>query len=150
MNKSGFKKLKPLILLVLGAILVSFWLYDGCNSENGGVVEIDASGSIRQAAERHLKESDAEIRRFVEHAHRTVTVREKTPLEIVAFRTVTSDGSDKVHPDLSNLKHVEIEVRAVWDGWFQKGSETIVAYQLHPEKGGKLRATEFQDLRTEP
>lgn len=150
MNKSGFKKLKPLILLVLGAILVSFWLYDGCNSENGGVVEIDASGSIRQAAERHLKESDAEIRRFVEHAHRTVTVRKDTPLEMVAFRAVTSDGSDKVRPDLSNLKQVEIEVRAVWDGWFHKGGETIVAYRLHPEKGGKLRATAFQELRTKP
>ena len=150
MDKSKLKKMKPIILLILVMILVCFGVYAACDPERTGGREVNVEGDIRLAVERHLKESAADIRDFVEHAHRTVTVRKKAPLELVKCRTVTSDGSDRVHPDLSNLKHVEIEVRAVWDGWFHKGGETIVAYQLLPEPDCKLRTTPFQDLRTTP
>ena len=150
MDKTWFKKFKPLILTALVIILLGFWVYAACNPESVGGGEVNATGDIRQAAEQYIKDSDAKIRRFVELSHRTVTVRKSTPLELVKFRPVTSDGSDKVPKSLSNLKYVEIEVRAVWDGWFHKGGETIVAYQLVPEKDGKLHATAFQDLRTTP
>jgi len=147
MGKSGFGKYKPFVLLALGMILVGFWVYAACNPESAGSGEVDVAGGIRKATERHLKISDTRIRRFVERAHRTVTVKK---LELVKCRPVMIDGSDELKPDLSNLKQVEIEIRAVWDGWFHKDGETIVAYQLHPERGGKLRATAFQELRTVP
>ena len=147
MNQSAFKRIKPFILLAMGLILVGFWLYAACNPGEISGGDVDADGGIRTAAERFLKESDAELRRFVKRAHRTVTVKQ---LELVKCQPVTVDGTGELKSDLSNLKHVEIEVRAVWDGWFHKNGETIVAYQLHPEERGRLRATAFHELRTAP
>jgi len=146
MGKSGFGKIRPFLLAAMALILVGFWILAAFGRPRGDAdaAKVDVAGNLRSTAERHIKDSDKSLREFVQYAHRTVTVKR---LEPVRIQPVTTDGGD-LKPDLSNLKYVEIEVRAVWDGWLHKSGETVVAYRLAHRGNGQLTPSAFKVLRT--
>ena len=104
-----------------------------------------AAAGIGAEVSKRLNVSDSGAGRFVEEAHRTVTVRS---LSLTRCEVLTSDGSGELRNDLSNLKRVDIEITALWDGWFHKRGRTVVGYSLIRDKGGAVRATPMKILST--
>lgn len=139
------RKVKSLILTLVGILLAGFWLYA---LWGGGTILAKTpqklGGDIHAVIQEGLSAEDNAVRRFVEYAHRTVKVRS---LEIVRCEVTTADGAGAVNADLSNIKAVEVVIRAVWDGWFARGGETEVLYTLVP-RDGILHPTPFRIIRT--
>ena len=139
------RKIRVLILTLLGILLAGFWLYA---LFAGGAPQAKSpqnlSGDIRAMVQGGLAAGDNEVRRFVEYAHRTVTVKS---LEIVKCEVVTIDGDERINADLSDVREVEVVIRAVWDGWFAKNGSTEVRYTLIP-KDGKLHQTPLRIVGT--
>ena len=139
------RKIRSLILTLMGALLACFWLYALLG---GGTAPVKTprklGGDLRAMIQTELATGDNEVRRFVEYAHRTVKVKS---LEIVKCEAATSDAAETVNADLSNIKEVVVVIRAGWDGWFAKGGETVVRYTLVP-KDGKLHPTPFKVTKT--
>ncbi len=135
------RKIRTLILVLVGAILAFFWIY--ALIWGGGIpaqTTANFGGDIRADIQTKIAAADNEISKFVEYAHRTVKVKS---LKIVKCEATTTDGGKTVNPDLSNLKEVEVVIHTVWDGWFDKNGESEVHYTLVAENG-KLRPTPFR------
>lgn len=130
------RKIRSLILTLMAVLLAGFWLY----ALFGGGMEpektaLELGGDVRAQIQEILASEDNAVGKFVEYAHRTVKVKS---LEIVKCEVTTTDGGKTVNPDLSNLKEIEVVIRAVWDGWFAKNGETEVHYTLVPADGKLL------------
>ena len=139
------RKIRSLILTLMGVLLAGFWLYAVFG---GGTAPVKTprklGGDIRAAIQKGLSAGDNEVRAFVEYAHRTVKVK---TLELVKCEVTTTDGDEVVNADLSDVREIEIVIRAVWDGWVAKNGETEVRYTLVP-KGGILHPTPFKVTKT--
>ena len=139
------RKIRSLILMLMGVLLAGFWLYA---IFGGGTAPVKTprklGGDIRAAIQKGLYAKDNEVRGFVEYAHRTVKVKS---LELVKCEVTTTDGAEAVNADLSNIKRVEVVIRAIWDGWLAKDGVTEVRYMYIP-KNGKLHPTPFKVART--
>ena len=139
------RKIRSLILTLMGVLLAGFWLYA---IFGGGAAPVKTprklGGDIRAMIREGLSAENNEVRGFVEFAHRTVKVKS---LELVKCEVTTTDGAETVNADLSNIKKIEVAIRAVWDGWFAKGGETEVSYTLVP-KDGILHPTPFKVTKT--
>ena len=134
-------KIRSLILTVMGILLAGFWLY----AVFGGGMEpaktaLELGGDVRAQIQAELAAEDNAVRKFVEYAHRTVTVKS---LELLKCEVTTIDGTDAVNADLSNIRKIEVVILAVWDGWFAKNGRSEVHYSLIPQDG-KLHPTPFR------
>lgn len=139
------RKIRSLILTLMGVLLAGFWLYA---LWDGGTVPVKTpqtlGGDIRAMIQSGLAAENNEVRKFVEYAHRTVTVKS---LELVKCEVTTTDGAEAVNADLSNIREVEVVIRAVWDGWFARNGKSEVRYTLVP-RDGKLHPTPFRIAET--
>ena len=139
------RKMRSLILTLVGILLAGFWIYA---FSGGGAIPAKTPrklvGDVRAVIQEGLAAEDNAVRRFVEYAHRTVKVKS---LEIVKCEVATADGAEVVNADLSNIEKIEVVIRAVWDGWFARNGETEVHYTLVPE-GGQLHPTPLKVIRT--
>ena len=130
---------------ILLAVLVGILVYAGCFAEPGtGESYIKAAENFRERLEKKVAEPGNRVSRFVDYAHRTVTVKK---VEVVKCLAVTTDGSDTIADGFGNLVRFEVEYRVTWDGWLQKNGETVVGCSYEPKKG-KLKSTPLKVLRT--
>jgi hypothetical protein len=139
------KRIKPWLIAGMGAVLIGFWVYAAFSPPPGSTVSyLDAAGNLREQLKKEAAKPGNRISRFVDHAHRTVTVKE---VSVEKCQAVTNDGSDAIAAGFGNLVRFEVEYRVTWNGWFHKDGETIVGCSFEPQQGD-LRSTPLKVLRT--
>ena len=146
MNPETKKRIKPWLIAGMATVLVGFWVYAAFSPTPGSTVSyLDAAGNLRERLQKEAAVLDGPIARFVDHAHRTVTVKE---VSVVKCQAVTNDGSDTIAEKFGNLVRFEVEYRVTWSGWLHKDGETVVGCSFIPE-GNKLQGTPLKVLRTD-
>ena len=81
----------------------------------------DCRDEAIQSVNRELSEPNSKIKKWVENAHKTVTV---TSTEIVRCDVKTFDGTENAGKDDSNIDTITMLIRFRWDGIFDKGGYT--------------------------
>ena len=111
-------------LIVAGIAIAVFLCFSACG--DGGVV--DRSISIEQYKQnvindfnQKLTKSDDNLRRRVENAHGTVTVKKAY---VSTCDVVMRDSSMKVKKNESNVAQVSLVITFCWDGVFHKNGYT--------------------------
>lgn len=93
--------------------------------------------------DKELSSRDNDIRKRIEAAHATVTVKDA----YVSFcRMTTRDGSDNAGRNGSNISNVNFTIHTVWDGIFHKNGYTDlqIVLDVHGDKAD-VRTSEIVD-----
>lgn len=80
---------------------------------------------VMEEVNKELAEPSSKLRKYIEDAHLTVTVKS---VEIIRCDVTTLDGSDSVGKDESNIDKVSMLLRFKWDGIFQRNGVTDFRY----------------------
>ena len=133
-------------LIVVGIVIVTFICFSAC--DDGGI--IDQSITIEQYKQnvindfnQKLTKSDDNLRRRVENAHGTVTVKKAY---VSTCDVVMRDSSMKVKKNESNVAEVSLVITFCWDGVFHKNGYTKLRLVL--DNAGKewvLRSAKIID-----
>ena len=137
------RRLKRWIPLISILVLAGFCIYAALFPRETNSRR--AAAKIKADIQKLVQLPGNEVKRFVEEAHRTVTVRSVT---VTKCAVLTSDGSPELKDDLSNLKRVDLEITAHWDGWLHRGGETVVTYSMLPDEQDGTRSTPLKILST--
>ena len=99
-----------------------------------------AESGINQA----LSSSNHDLRRYVEDAHKTVTVHSAY---VSDFRVITKDGSTNAGAEGNNIRRVELEITTRWDGMIHKNGYTVIGIEID-NISGEWKATQTGIIRT--
>lgn len=117
--------MRGLIIIVL-AISAVIWGYRSCGPL--GSYESRVTDNFN----RELRNPGNPIRRFVERAHLTTTVRSA---KVEKCNAETIDGSWDPGEKLENLASVKLLIRTRWDGIFHKNGYSVCELFYRFEKG---------------
>ena len=95
---------------------------------------------FREAAEQEINKSlstkEHDLRKFVENAHKTVTVH---TAYVSDLQITTKDGSNTAGVEGKNIRRIHLEITTRWDGMIHKNGYTVVGIDLENINGeGKV------------
>lgn len=126
---------------IIGIGIKAFIWDEGPSEGNGGSPIIvkkertvdDYKAEIIQSVNEDLAKADSKLKKRIEDAHLTVTVKSTC---IVRCDVTTFDGSDKAGKDDDNIDKVSVLVRFNWEGQFLGSGYTdlLIAYDVHNDR----------------
>ena len=118
--------------LIIGGIILAIFLciYFFSESEYSTIPELREAfiSDVNEA----LMDPNNEIRKRIESAHKTVTVK-KAYISSCTIRTI--DGSNNTGKNYSNIAEVDFTVHTAWDGVFHKNGYTDLQIVLDCHNG---------------
>ena len=104
---------------------------------------------FREAAEQEINKalstSDHDLRRYVENAHKTVTVH---TAYVSDMQITTKDGSNNAGAEGNNIRRIHLEITTRWDGMIHKNGHTVVGIDIE-SINGEAKVTSAGIIRTD-
>ena len=123
-----------IIATLTAIILLIFVIAGGCSM---------TVAEFREKAEQEINEalssSSHDLRKYVENAHKTVTVH---TAYVSALQITTKDGSNNAGVEGKNIRRIHLEITTRWDGMIHKNGYTVVGIDVENINGeGKVTNT---------
>ena len=136
------KKLMICIFGVVSVVLVCILLFSGCGNEK---TVAEYGEELEWRINNELASSRNDLRRRVENAHVTVTVRSAYVSDL---RITTKDGSNTAGADGKNIRRIYLEITTRWDGFIHKNGCTVLGME-YENVNGKMKPTDVRIIRTD-
>ena len=110
---------------LLGIIISVLIIWGGCKLfSNSGETVAEYSQRIEKELNVELADPGHQVRKYIEAAHGTVTVKSAN---VSAISVRTKDDSDNAGKNGSNVREVKVTIITYWDGIFHKNGYTEFA-----------------------
>lgn len=109
-------KAKSIIAVVVILAVLLYW-----HQRNQGESVQSFQQRVIAECNQELLNPDNPIRKRIEDAHMTVTVKSAS---VTSCNVQTVDGSDHAGLNDRNISEIDVVITLVWDGWIQKDGYT--------------------------
>jgi len=108
----------------------------GALQESAGETVAEFREAAEQEINKALSDSSHNLRRYVENAHKTVTVHTAFVSDL---RIITKDGSTNAGVEGNNIRRINLEITTRWDGIIHKNGYTVIGIEIENINGeGKV------------
>ena len=129
------------IIATLTAIILLIFVIAG----GGSMTVSEYREKAEQEINKALSSSSHDLRKYVENAHKTVTVH---TAYVSDMQITTKDGSNNVGVEGKNIRRIHLEITTRWDGMIHKNGFTVIGTDLE-NINNEWKVTNSEIVRTD-